>query len=169
MIIGNPTPDVHGSWVNIFSYGQFSLLADISFNVGGQIYNHTRRILESMSGFENQSTATLRRWQVDGHETDMPTAAWGDPMGNSRFSDRWIEDGTYVRLKRITFTVSLGKWLKSLNNPEVYLTGVNLITFTKYLGYDPEFAYDSSILWEGIDYLLFPQNRTVMLGVKIGL
>lgn len=169
VIIGNPTPDVHGSWVNVFTYGQFSLLADISFNVGGEIYNHTRRILESMSGFENQSTATLRRWQVDGHETDMPSAAWGDPMGNSRFSDRWIEDGSYVRLKRITLTVNLGKWLKTLNNPAVYVTGVNLLTFTRYLGYDPEFAYDSSILWEGIDYLQFPQNRTIMLGVKIGL
>ncbi|MBN2698249.1 MAG: SusC/RagA family TonB-linked outer membrane protein [Bacteroidales bacterium] len=169
MVIGNPAPDVYGSLVNIVSYRNYSLLADLSFTAGGEVYNHTRRILESMSGFENQSTATLRRWQVDGQETDIPTAAWGDPMGNSRFSDRWIEDGSYVRLKRLTFTVNLSPWLKSLNNPEFYVTGINLLTFTRYLGYDPEFAYNSSILWEGIDYLLFPQNRTVILGVKIGL
>ncbi|UCH14097.1 MAG: SusC/RagA family TonB-linked outer membrane protein [Bacteroidales bacterium] len=169
VVIGNAAPDVYGSWVNKFTYKQFSLLADISFVLGNQIYNHTRRELESMSGFENQSTATLRRWQVDGQETDIPTAAWGDPMENSRFSDRWIENGSYIRLKRVTFTVNLDKWLKSVNNSELYISGINLFTIDEYLGYDPEFAYGSSILWEGIDYIKFPQNRSIVLGVKFGL
>ena len=169
VVIGNTTPDFYGSWVNKFTYMQFSLLVDVSFIYGNDLYNHTRRELESMDGYENQSKATLRRWQVDGQETDMPTAAWGDPMGNSRFSDRWIEDGSFVRLKRITFSMNLNKWLKSANNSEVYLSGINLITIDKYLGYDPEFAYGGSILWEGIDYCKFPQNKSIMLGVKFGL
>lgn len=167
--IGSPAPDFFGSWVNKFSYKQFSLLADISFVVGNDIYNHTRRELESMSGFENQSTATLRRWQIDGQETDMPTAVWGDPMGNNRFSDRWIEDGSYVRLKRITLEINLNKWLKSKNNSVFYISGINLFTLDNYLGYDPEFAYGNSILWEGIDYCKFPQNRSIMVGVKFAL
>lgn len=167
--IGNPAPDFYGSWVNRIRYGQFSLMADISFVAGNEIYNHTRRQLESMSGFENQSTATLRRWQIDGQETDMPTAVWGDPMGNSRFSDRWIEDGSYIRLKRITLIIHLNKWLKSSSNSELYITGINLLTLDRYLGYDPEFAYGSGILWEGIDYCKFPQNRSVMIGVKFRL
>jgi hypothetical protein len=167
--IGNPAPDFYGSWVNKFSYKQFSLLADISFVVGNDIYNHTRRELESMSGFENQSTATLRRWQIDGQETDIPTSGWGDPMGNSRFSDRWIEDGSFVRLKRITFEINLNKWLKSSNNSMLYISGINLFTLDRYLGYDPEFAYGNSILLQGIDYCKFPQNRSIMIGVKFGL
>ncbi|MFO7659157.1 MAG: hypothetical protein R6W78_19015, partial [Bacteroidales bacterium] len=169
VIIGNSAPDFYGSWVNKITYKQYSLLADISFVYGNELYNHTRRQLESMSGFENQSTATLRRWQVNGQETDIPTAAWGDPIENSRFSDRWIEDGSYVRLKRITITVNLNKWLKSVNNSELYLSGINLITLDRYLGYDPEFAYGTSILWEGIDFCKFPQNRSIVLGVKFGL
>lgn len=167
--IGNPAPDFFGSWVNRIRFGQFSLLTDISFVAGNEIYNHTRRELESMSGFENQSTATLRRWQIDGQDTDMPAAVWGDPMGNSRFSDRWIEDGSYIRLKRITLVIHLNKWLKSSSNSELYITGINLVTLDRYLGYDPEFAYGSSILWEGIDYCKFPQNRSVMIGVKFRL
>ena len=167
--IGNPAPDFFGSWVNRIRFGQFSLMADISFVAGNELYNHTRRVLESMSGFENQSTATLRRWQIDGQETDMPTAVWGDPMGNSRFSDRWIEDGSHIRLKRITLIIHLNKWLKSANNSEIYITGINLLTLDRYLGYDPEFAYGSSILWEGIDYCKFPQNRSVMIGLKFRL
>jgi len=167
--IGNAAPDVYGSWVNNFTFKQFSLLTEISFVSGNQIYNYTRRELESMSGFENQSKATLRRWQVDGQKTDIPTAAWGDPMENSRFSDRWIEDGSYVRLKRVTLTVNLNKWLKSFNNSEFYISGINLFTLDKYLGYDPEFAYSGSILWEGIDYIKFPQNKSIILGVKFGL
>jgi hypothetical protein len=169
VVIGNTAPDIYGSWVNKITYKQFSLLADISFVYGNQIYNHTRRELESMSGFANQSTATLRRWQVDEQETDIPTAAWGDPMENSRFSDRWIEDGSYVRLKRVTLAVNLDKWLRLFNNSEFYISGINLLTIDKYLGYDPEFAYGSSILWEGIDYCKFPQNRSIVLGVKFGL
>ncbi|MBN1183805.1 MAG: SusC/RagA family TonB-linked outer membrane protein [Bacteroidales bacterium] len=167
--IGNAAPDAYGSWVNILTYKQFTFLADISFIYGNELYNHTRRELESMDGFENQSKATLRRWQVDGQVTDIPTAAWGDPMGNSRFSDRWIEDGSFVRLKRITLSMNLNKWIKSANTSEIYLSGINLITLDKYLGYDPEFAYGSSILWEGIDYCKFPQNKSIMLGVKFGL
>ena len=169
VIIGNTNPDVYGSWVNRISYKQFSLLVDISFVYGNQLYNHTRRVLESMDGFENQSTATRRRWQIDGQETDMPTAAWGDPMENSRFSDRWIEDGSFVRLKRVTLTVNLDKWLSWFNNSELYISGINLLTLDNYLGYDPEFAYGSSILWEGIDYGKFPQNRSIVLGLKFGL
>ncbi|MCF8227224.1 MAG: SusC/RagA family TonB-linked outer membrane protein [Bacteroidales bacterium] len=169
VVIGNPAPDFFGGWVNKITLGQFSLVTDISFVVGNDIYNHTRRELESMSGFENQSTATLRRWQIDGQETDMPTAVWGDPMGNSRFSERWIEDGSYIRLKRVTLQVDLKKWLKTSNNSELYITGINLLTLDNYLGYDPEFAYGSSILWEGIDYCKFPQNRSVMVGVKFRL
>jgi hypothetical protein len=169
VIIGNTNPDFYGSWVNRIGYKQFSLLVDISFVYGNQLYNHTRRIMESMDGFENQSSATQRRWQIDGQETDMPTAAWGDPIGNSRFSDRWIEDGSFVRLKRVTLTVNLDKWLKWFNNSEVYVSGINLLTFDNYLGYDPEFAYGSSILWEGLDYGKFPQNRSIVLGLKFGL
>jgi len=65
--------------------------------------------------------------------------------------------------------VNLNRWLKSTNKSELYISGINLITLDNYLGYDPEFAYGTSILWQGIDYCKFPQNRSVMLGVKFGL
>jgi len=101
--------------------------------------------------------------------TDVPRAQWGDPMNNSRFSDRWIEDGSYLRLRSLSLAYNVPfkpGFFKSLN---VYLTGNNLVTFTKYLGYDPEFSAGASPLMQGSDIGLAPQFKSVLLGFRLGL
>ncbi|MCD8266276.1 MAG: SusC/RagA family TonB-linked outer membrane protein, partial [Prevotellaceae bacterium] len=92
--IGDANPDIYG---NIFtSVSWKSLTLDVCFNysLGGDVFNYMRQQLESGSRFMNQTTAMLNRWTTEGQVTDMPKATYDDPMGNSRFSDRWIEDGS---------------------------------------------------------------------------
>ena len=90
-------------------------------------------------------------------------------MGNDRFSDRWIEDGSFLRMKSITLSYDFPIKEGFLKGIQAYVTGNNLLTFTKYLGYDPEFSASSSPLYYGIDTGLTPHPRSILFGVKIGL
>jgi hypothetical protein len=111
----------------------------------------------------------LNRWRADGQVTNIPRAVYGDPTGNSRFSDRWIEDGSYLRLRTITVSYDFPVKNKFFKYIKAYATGNNLLTFTKYMGYDPEFSAGDNILYQGIDAGLEPQIKTVQLGVRLGI
>ena len=168
--IGNPNPDFFGAITNKFSYKNFSLDALVTFSKGNEIYNYTRNQLESQSGYYNQTKAIINRWKTNGDATNIPKASWGDPMGNSRFSDRWIEDCSYLRLRTATLSYNVPiRQNGALKYTVVYLTGNNLFTLTKYKGFDPEFSASESIFGQGIDNTLEPQVRSVQLGVRIGL
>lgn len=168
-VIGDPNPDFVGMLNNRFGWKRFSLDALFTFSVGNDIYNFMRRELESMSTLENQSPKVLNRWKAQGQITDVPRAILGDPAGNSRFSDRWIEDGSYLRLRTLTLAYDFPLANKAIKTAKVYLTGNNVFTLTKYLGYDPEFSATGSVFTQGIDTVLEPQFRTIQLGVRIGL
>ncbi|MGB8194287.1 MAG: SusC/RagA family TonB-linked outer membrane protein, partial [Chitinophagaceae bacterium] len=169
-VIGNPIPEFFGGFSNRFTWKRFELNALFTFSQGGDVYNYLRNRLESVSGTENQLVSVNNRWRGPGQVTTTPKATWGDPMGNSRFSDRWIEDGSYFRLRSVSLQYSLpvaGKgFLKSFT---VYGTGTNIFTLTKYKGYDPEFSVTPSVFSQGIDTGLDPLFRSVILGVRIGL
>jgi hypothetical protein len=169
MILGNPNPDFYGSFYNRVSYKRFTLNALFSFSVGNDVYNYTRAQLEGMSNAYNQTDAVRNRWRTNGQVTDIPKATWGDPMGNSRFSNRWIEDGSYLRLRTVTLTYDIRINSKFFKNASVYASGNNLVTFTKYKGYDPEFSATESIFGQGVDNTLEPQLRSVQLGFRVGL
>ena len=168
-IIGNPNPDFFGGITTKLIYGNWTFDALATFSIGGDIYNYTRRQLESVSSYSNQTEAVLRRWKADGQNTDIPKATWGDPMGNSRFSNRWIEDGSYLRLKTVSLSYNIPFKPTALKYIHVYATANNLITLTKYLGYDPEFSATSSVLGQGVDTYLEPQYKQVQFGVRFGL
>ncbi|PTQ98248.1 TonB-linked SusC/RagA family outer membrane protein [Mucilaginibacter yixingensis] len=167
--IGNPNPDFAGAITTGFTYGRVNLNALFTFSKGNKVYNETRRLLESESGPQNQLTSVNNRWRVDGQQTNMPRAAYGDPTMNNSFSDRWIEDGSYLRLRTLSVTYDVPLKYKGFKYLKVYATGNNLLTFSKYLGYDPEFAPTGNLLTNGIDNLLDPQFKTIMLGVRIGI
>ena len=113
----------------------------------------------------------INRWTHDGQNTDVPRIAYGDPMGNSRFSDRWIEDGSYLRLKQVMLSYKVPvpanwNWLQGLT---VWGAANNLLTFTKYLGSDPEFSAGNNVLYQGVDAGLLSQSRSFYVGLKINL
>jgi TonB-linked SusC/RagA family outer membrane protein len=168
-VIGNPNPDFTGAFNNKFQYKRFELDVLVTFVKGNDLYNYTRNQLEAMYGANNQTLAVRNRWRANGQETTIPKATWGDPMGNSRFSDRFIEDGSYMRLRSVTLTYSVPFKPGFFKYATVYLTGNNLFTLTKYKGYDPEFSATESIFGMGVDNTLEPQFRSVLLGARIGL
>ena len=109
------------------------------------------------------------RWTFDGQKTDVPVVAYGDPTGNSRFSDRWIEDGSYLRLKTIKLSYDIPVSLSWLQGISVWCAAENIYTFTKYTGMDPEFSVNNNVLYQGVDAGLLPQTRSFHLGVKVNL
>jgi TonB-linked SusC/RagA family outer membrane protein len=168
-VIGNPNPDFYGAVNSRLVYGNWSLDVLCTFSYGNDIYNYTRRQLESMSGYANQTEAVLSRWKTNGQVTNIPKATWGDPMGNSRFSDRWIEDGSYLKLRTLSLAYNVPIKPGAIKYIQVYATGNNLFTLTKYLGYDPEFSTVNGVFGQGMDIVPEPQYKSVQAGVRIGL
>lgn len=166
-VIGDPNPDFTGMISNKISWKGISLEAMISVVYGQEVFNHLRYQLESMQNSNNQSQAILNRWKTEGQITSIPKASANDPLGNSRFSDRWIEDGSYLRLKYVTLSYKLPWNPYFIRGLEVFVTGKNLVTLTNYLGYDPEFSLSNFSLAQGIDIGLTPQSKSVYAGIKI--
>lgn len=168
-VIGNPNSEWAGMFSSAVTYKRISLNALFSFSLGNDLYNGTRNNLEKMSGYENQTLAVLNRWRADGQQTSTPQAVWGDPMGNNLFSDRWIEDGSYLRLRTIALTYTVPLENKIIKSAKFYLSANNLFTITDYLGYDPEFSASGSLFAQGVDIGLTPQYKTFQLGFRLGL
>lgn len=164
VVIGDPNPDFTGMIYNKFIYKKITLSAVFSFSQGNDVYNALRWRTESMDGLANQSLATVNRWTVDNQNTNMPRAVYGDAVGNSRFSDRWIEDGSYIRLKTISLSYS-----PDIFNATFYVTANNIFTITDYLGYDPEVSASQVSYLQGIDAGFTPQYSSVLIGVRLGL
>ncbi len=167
--LGSPIPKLYGGATTTFSYGRWSVSANLQIVTGQKVFNYVRYENEKMTDLSNQSTHTLSRWTYEGQKTNVPRALYNDPIGNSEFSSRWIEDGSYMRIKYLTLSYSIPQKLWLLRNLEVFATATNLYTFTKYLGYDPEFSFSYSILEQGIDYGFMPHTQSYILGVRIGL
>lgn len=165
-IIGNAMPDFTFGFNNSLSYKGISLDALITGSQGNDIFNASRVDLEGMQNPKNQSVAVLQRWQKEGDITNIPRA--NDP--NAVFaSDRFIEDGSYVRLKSVTLAYNFQKTFLGLNGIKIYATGQNLATLTKYSGFDPEVGSnnESTGVARGIDYGTYPQVKTFIFGMKI--
>lgn len=168
-IIGNPNPDIYGNIHTQLNWKNLTLSVGFNYSLGGDIYNYQRSILEGGNYFYNQTTAMLDRWTHEGQQTSIPRATFLDPMGNSRFSDRWIEDGSYLKLKDITLSYSLPIRNEYLHGITLWASARNLWTLTNYLGSDPEFSQSNSVLGQGIDRGLLGSGRTFSIGAKINL
>jgi hypothetical protein len=124
-----------------------------------------------MNSVFNQTTRTLDRWTPENTDTDMPRAVWGDPNGNRRDSDRFVEDGSYLRLKTATLSYNFPKSVASvigLEGLRIYVAGQNLLTFTNYSGFDPEVnTFDGSNISLGTDFLTYPQARSLVGGINL--
>ncbi|MFW6330341.1 MAG: SusC/RagA family TonB-linked outer membrane protein [Gemmatimonadota bacterium] len=173
-IIGNPWPDFQGGLTNTMSWGGFDLSAFLQFSQGNEIYNGTRTYTDQFGGyFDNNSARALDRWTPENTDTDQPRAIWYDMPNNSRTSDRFIEDGSYTRLKNLVLGYTLPESVTEgfgFNQLRVYVQGQNLVTWTDYSGFDPEVNYagDTDVT-RGTDFYTLPQARTLSFGVDIGL
>jgi hypothetical protein len=168
-VIGSPLPEFFGGLTTTFHYKNWALSTFVNFVSGNEVYNYLRYKNESMTGLNNQSLDVLNRWQYEGQQTSVPRALWNDPIGNSAFSSRWIEDGSYIRIKNVSLSYKIPREFLVFKNAEFYISASNLFSFSKYLGYDPEFAYSYNLNQQGVDYGQTPQSRQFLVGIKIGL
>lgn len=172
VVIGNPNPDIYGNIYSSLCWKNLRLDINFKYSLGNDIYNYQRSILEAGNTTYNQTTAMLNRWTYEGQVTTMPKACYTDSENwrdNERMSDRWIEDGSYLKLKNVRLTYALpysNSWLQGL---KIWAEGNNLLTITKYLGTDPEMSARNSSLYQGIDNGIVPSGRGFNVGLSINL
>ena len=165
--IGNANPDFIWGMTNNLSYKGFGLSFLITSSVGNDIYNASMVEMIGMFSGANQIKDAVRRWRIPGQITDVPKAG---ELDNIKASTRFIEDGTYVKIKNITFSYDFkGTFLKKLHITRLqpYVTLDNMITFTGYDGYDPEMSQYTSATATGIDWGTYPNVKTVTFGVNV--
>jgi len=176
-IFGNAQPLHTGGFTNNFSYKGFDMNVFMQWSYGNDVYNQTGAVLEQMAGYNNQSTDILDRWQQPGDQTDVPIAVFNDVTGrftpganNTEISDRFLEDGSFLRVKDITLGYSLPQSLidnVNISNVRIYGSVRNAFTFTNYTGFDPESQNVAAVTSIGIDYLTQPVPRTFILGIDV--
>ena len=162
-VIGNPNPSWLFSMNNSLSYKGFELSVFLQGIAGNKIYNANNIDNTGMAAAYNQTTDVLKRWQGEGTSNSMPRAVFGDPNQNTRVSDRFVENGSYLRLKNITLSYTFPKqWLQKaqIENARLSLSCENVATITGYFGFDPEVGIN------GIDQNRYPISRTFSLGLN---
>ena len=166
--IGNANPLFTFGMTNTISWKKFNLSFLITGSVGNDIYNASKIEMVGMYNGSNQITDVLRRWKVPGQVTDIPKAG---ELDNLRASTRWVEDGSYLKIKNITLSYDFsGPWLReklNISRIQPYITLNNMITFTNYSGYDPEMSQYTSATSMGIDWGTYPNVKTVTFGVNV--
>jgi TonB-dependent starch-binding outer membrane protein SusC len=165
--IGNANPKFFYGMTNTLSFANIGLSIFLQGTQGNDIFNASRLEGEAMNDYKNQLASTLNRWTAPGQVTNIPKATFGEKY-NSELSTRFIEDGSYLRVKAVTLSYTLPKALLSkaeISDVKIYVTGQNLLTITNYTGFDPEVnAYGGNNLAQGVDYGTYPQNETVIAG-----
>jgi TonB-dependent starch-binding outer membrane protein SusC len=174
--IGNPHPDFIYGMTNTLGYKNFNLSVFFQGTQGNDMLNATRIETEGMTDAKNQTIAVRDRWRAPGDVTDIPRATWTN-TNNSRLSTRFVEDGSYLRVKAVTLSYNVPPALLSkarLGNARIYVTGENLFTLTDYSGFDPEvsaYAGDSDNKVKnttiGVDFGTYPQTRNLIVGINL--
>ncbi len=167
-VIGDPNPDFFGGFNNTLSYRGFELNLFMQYSYGNDIFNYNAIELELPSGGQNVYTDLVNRWTPSNPSEVYPVATTNR---SAVFSDAYIEDGSYLKLKTLTFAYTFPNLdVARIGGLKVYLTAQNLLTFTNYSGYDPEVSYrGASNLQMGEDFGGYPQSRTFMAGVKLDI
>ena len=167
--LGNYNPVLSGGGGFKLSYKNWSLNVFMHYRLGQKVINRARMNAESMYGADNQSTAVLRRWRNEGDLTDIPRALWGYGY-NYLGSDRFVDDCSFLRFKTLTLNYTLPKdFCKNLglSSANVFVTGYDLFTLTKYKGQDPEVTLPKNVTDFAEDNSQTPRSRRFSMGVTI--
>ena len=169
--IGDPNPSFTFGLTNTFRYKNFDLSVFLQGTYGNDVLNYTKRTSEQLSNVYNNQLSTVKdRFTQNNPDGSLPRYnQWHN--NNFRVSDRFVEDGSYLRIQNVTFGYNLPANLinkAKIANARIFVTGQNLYTFTKYTGYDPELgAFNSSATFFNIDNGNYPNPRTFTFGANI--
>ncbi|HYE55608.1 MAG TPA: SusC/RagA family TonB-linked outer membrane protein, partial [Chitinophagaceae bacterium] len=171
-ILGDPNPDYYGGFNNRFSYKGFDLDIQCQFVKGGDLYN-IAGFFQSVNGdyFDNQTVDQMDYWRTPGQITNIPQPRLYEGNGAGK-SSRWVQDGSYFRVKTVNFGYNFPRSLLTrlhIENARVYVSAYNLVTLTKYKGYDPEIntTYTGNLNL-GHDFYTPPQAKTFSVGINVG-
>ena len=181
VLLGSAMPTFVYGMTNNLSYKNFDLSFFIQGSQGNKIFNAGRLEMESMISAINQSADIVNRWEKPGDITNMPgVSSSQNPTANSLISTRFLENGSYLRFKTITLSYNINsKYLSrmGLSSASVYVSGNNLLTITKYKGFDPEVSSyggsnnstDDRNVSIGIDNGAYPQTKMILFGINVSL
>ena len=172
-ILGNPLPDWYGGMQNTFGYRGFSLDVFLNWQVGNEIYNYAKQSVDRGDGFGNHTKEFYdTHWRQDRPGTTHPRAAGAMPYHNAeRVSSRWVEDGSFLRVRTISLAYDLNQLVKitGMTRSRLYVSVANAFTFTRYTGYDPEVSSVSqNSLAQGVDLGGHPNARIYTVGLNLG-
>ncbi len=148
---------------NNFYFKGFDLTIFLQGITGNEIFNAVDIGNEGMASAHNQTASVKYRWTGYGTSTSMPRAVYGDPNHNARISDRFVESGSYLRVKNVTLGYTFPKALlhkAHIDSARIFLSCENALTLTNYSGFDPEVGIN------GIDWNIYPLSRTFSLGLN---
>lgn len=171
--LGSPLPKLIGGISNTFSWSGLTLDIRFQGQSGNKIHNAAGGFMScNACWFDNQTADQMNRWQKPGDITDVPEARLGYSNGDQSRSSRFISDGSYLRLKNVTLAYDFpARMFKKagISNLRLYATGTNLLTFTKYEGWDPEVTTDflASNTIYGVDFYAAPQPKTIVGGIRV--
>jgi len=171
-IIGDPNPDIIFGWNNDFKYKRFSLSVFIQGSVGNDLMNIDRLFLASGRSVNNVFQDWFdNRWTPTNPTNDVRYVDNGNDQAFLQPNSAVVEDGSYVRLKNVSFGYDLNtKKIGGIRSARVYVTATNLLTITDYSGFDPEVNIrGGNNLAQGIDFASYPRAQTFTLGVSVGL
>ncbi|MBN1949831.1 MAG: TonB-dependent receptor [Bacteroidales bacterium] len=177
--VGSPHPDYYGGFINSFSYKGVALNVFFQFVQGNEIYRFQGIYTSNNAGgLDNQTIDQMERWQEPGDITDVPQARLGEDNGG-RMSSRWIEDGSYIRLKDVSLSYTLPAKISRqfyVERIKVYVSGLNLWTITDFEGWDPEVTKTGTRqsqtqlnISQGVEYYATPQARGFTFGINVTL
>ncbi len=167
-ITGNSQPKFLFGFTNTFAYKNFDLSVLFQGSYGNKIYSQIKQYLLLTTGFQNSLDEVANRWAPENENGTVPRA--NENVPTIPVSDRFLEDGSYIRLKTITIGYNLPKNLLSkvkIKNVRIYASALNTVTWTKYDGYDPEVNYYRNSTAQGIDYSTYPNAKSFIGGVSI--
>jgi hypothetical protein len=187
LYLGKALPTGFGGWSNDLTYKGFSLDVLIDYSFGNKVFNANRYEEEGMYDLTNQLTTVLHRWRKPGDNTNVPLAILGENSsnqknnpyenGNDNVSSRYVENGSFARLKNISLSYDFTKYpfVKSigLRTLRAYVAAENLVTVTKYSGYSPDLntsslAANTQSTTQGIDFGVYPLAKSITFGLNVG-
>lgn len=175
IVLGKPNPDLMGAITNQFMFKGFELSFTFQGVTGNSVHlSGDSYMAANGEWFDNQLRSQLNSWTPNNRDTDVPEARLGYANGVQGRNSRYLEDGSYVKLRSLTFAYEFPRAMLSRFGVErfrIYVIGQNLLTFTKYSGWDPEVSSDFVVgnVRAGIDFYSPPQPRTITLGINLGL
>jgi TonB-linked SusC/RagA family outer membrane protein len=175
VVLGQPTPDIIGALTNTFSYKGFDLSFTFQGVTGNKIHLAGDTYMAANAAwYDNQTTDQLGSWKKPGDITDIPQARLGYSNGDVARSSRYLSNGQYVKLRSLTVGYDFpAKWIgkAKIDKLRFYVQAQNLLTFTKYKGWDPEVSTDFAVsnVVSGVDFYSAPQPRSITFGINVGL